>query len=194
MIIGPREVGGAAAVIRAFWCGLAKRKGHPLNISGRTTGWDREGGVDGRTGLSPNVLAMIGRAIYAWSMHDISKHAHALSDKGLFHLTTMWFLFICFVNHFLLVMITLYASVARIWEHCENLTGHKAGSFRHVVNEPVDERYYQNHLTCRKKTSKLTYNVINNLLLHRKSVQNFSKFRMIKLNRVNIFSCLELHF
>lgn len=37
LIIGPGEVGGAAAVIRAFWCGLAERKGHPLNISGRTT-------------------------------------------------------------------------------------------------------------------------------------------------------------
>jgi len=43
LIIGPEEAGGAAAVIRAFWCGLAERKGHPLNISGRTTGRNREG-------------------------------------------------------------------------------------------------------------------------------------------------------
>lgn len=43
LIIGLGEVGGAAAVIRAFWCGLAERKGHTLNISGRTTGRDREG-------------------------------------------------------------------------------------------------------------------------------------------------------
>lgn len=43
LIIGLGEVGGAAAVIRAFWCGLAERKGHTLNISGRATGRDREG-------------------------------------------------------------------------------------------------------------------------------------------------------
>lgn len=42
-----REAGGAAAVIRAFWCGLAERKGHPLNISGRTT--TREIGRGGQT-------------------------------------------------------------------------------------------------------------------------------------------------
>lgn len=42
LIIGLGEVGGAAAVIRAFWCGLAERKGHLLNISGRTTGRDRD--------------------------------------------------------------------------------------------------------------------------------------------------------
>lgn len=38
-----KEAGGAAAVIRAFWCGLAERKGHPLNISGGTTSKDQEG-------------------------------------------------------------------------------------------------------------------------------------------------------
>lgn len=43
LIIGSEEAGGAAAVIRAFWCGLAERKGHPLNDSGRTTGREGEG-------------------------------------------------------------------------------------------------------------------------------------------------------
>lgn len=28
LIIGPEEAGGAAAVIRAFLCGLSERKGH----------------------------------------------------------------------------------------------------------------------------------------------------------------------
>lgn len=49
LIIRPEEARGVATVIMPFWCGLAERKGHPLNITGRT-GRRGEEGEEGRRG------------------------------------------------------------------------------------------------------------------------------------------------
>lgn len=52
LIIRPEEARGVATVIMPFWCGLAERKGHPLNIPGRTgrREWRGEKGGEGRRG------------------------------------------------------------------------------------------------------------------------------------------------
>lgn len=101
LIIGPGEVGGAAAVIRAFWCGLAQRKGHPLNISGRTTSRDREGWT-WRGDCPQTWQGVIGRVIVMYV-------STCRNWQRIIQLYNNWTC--CVVSYFiyLLVMISLYS-------------------------------------------------------------------------------------